>query len=88
MAESEFFASEYERESMLEKSSTHGSDASMSGDIGHNEGRLVNRSKIILYITLSLAGICISLATFFFIKKQEEATFENEVRNRHIGKPR
>lgn len=77
--DSDFFASEIERESMLEKSSTHGSDASISGSIGQNEGRLVNRSKIILYVTLSLAGVCISLATFFFIKQQEEATFESEV---------
>ncbi|GAX13615.1 hypothetical protein FisN_14Lh377 [Fistulifera solaris] len=79
--DSELIVSEFERENMLEKSSTHGSDASLAEGIGRYEGRLVNRSKVILYVTLCLAGVCISLATFFFIKNQEEATFESEFRN-------
>lgn len=81
-AESLFFASEIQddEENSVNKGSNHGSTTSGSGSsIGHSEGRLVNRSKIVLYVTLCLAGVCVSLATFFFVKHQEKAAFESEV---------
>lgn len=51
--------------------------------LGRNETKNVNRSKILVYLVLLMAAIIVGFATYFFLAKGEEATFEQQVRNMH-----
>lgn len=57
------------------------SDGSTSNEsFGKEETKIVNRTKLIVYITLLLTSVAISVVAFFFVKNSEESVFEAEVR--------
>jgi hypothetical protein len=56
------------------------SDGSTSnGSFTKDETKVVNRTKLIVYITLLLAGVAISITAYFFAKNKEQNDFEAEV---------
>ena len=56
------------------------SNGSFSG--GHT--KIVNRTKLVVYGSLLVASVAISVAAFFFVQSNEESAFEAEVR-RHFA---
>jgi hypothetical protein len=56
------------------------SDGSTSnGSFTKHETKVVNRTKVLVYISLLLAGGAISVAAYFFAKNKEQSDFEAEV---------
>lgn len=56
------------------------SDGSTSnGSLVGGDTKVVHRTKLVVYISLLLASVAISVAAFFFVQKSEESVFEAEV---------
>ena len=67
--------------SSSDQSSTHGNVESDShkASFAHDETKMVNRSKAVVYLVLLLAAAGVGIGTFFILRNSEEKNFASQV---------
>ena len=55
-----------------------------SDEIGHNESKVVRRSKLLVYLVLLATALGAGALTFFLTRAQEKHEFEVDVSARHF----
>jgi hypothetical protein len=80
---SKSLSSKNEGESTSDPSQTNTnarSDSSTSTDhLAAKETVIVNRAKLVVYISLLVASVAIAVGAFFFVRSKEESVFQGEV---------
>lgn len=80
---SKSLSSKHDGESTSDPSHSHTnarSDSSTSnGSFSGGDTKIVNRAKLVVYVSLLLASIAVSVVAFFFVQNNEDSVFEAEV---------
>ena len=69
-----------ELDDSLRSSTPESADHQSSKSIDHDETRMVNRSKIIVYLVILLSAAVAGTLTYLFVKEEEKRWYEDEVR--------
>ena len=66
--------------SQSNNTNTRSDGSTSNGSFTKDETKVVNRTKLIVYISLLVTGLAISVSAYFFVKNKELSDFEAEVR--------